>query len=263
MKKILFFGIITLLFSACKKEKTTFDYTTIKIKQAIRYSNGNTDTTNYIYTGENVETRTIYSYNPSTVYRRVFTKSGNQFLAEYYTNSSNTHSGFYRINADGLFDTARFTNLNTLLFNNRDRYYNDSEKRNIRSISNYNTYINDYLKYYNSEDDYTYWIATVNRLDFPLLSTKDSIVFEYYLDKPQNVLFSFALEKYFGKPTKHLVKKRLCYDMLNSMTLRRTFEYEYELDSDGLVTQQIWKAYNQPGNVLTSSDTTKYFYYKD
>lgn len=262
--KIICISFIVFSTFSCKKEEgTSIDYSTFRIKQAIHHLDGTIDTTIYTYSGDNVETRTVYSTSPSTVYIRNFTKSGSQYQVDFYTNATHSHSGFYNINSAGFLDTSRLTNLSSMLFNNRDKYYYDADGRNTRSISNYNTYENDSKRYYNSNDDYMYWIYDVYRFDNPLLSRKDSVVFEYYLDKPLHVPFKAALESTLGKPNKHLIKKRLYYDLLNSNVLRQTYEYDYLTDENGLVTREIWRIYTQPGNVLTRTDTTFFTYYED
>ncbi|MCB0508090.1 MAG: hypothetical protein R2739_02975 [Chitinophagales bacterium] len=249
-----------LLLNACKKDTATFDYSKIKIKQSVTQHNSVYDTIRYTYTGEDVQTVTNYSNDPTFFYTFNYTKNGSKYDYSTFYGTTPTHQGFYNINAQGLFDTSSITNIITTNINNRDRYYYNSDGYNVRAISNYNTYENDVKKYYNSEGDYSYWIYDFSNFITPSNSYRDSVVFEYYTDE-NHVAFEYALQDRFGKRNKHLVKKRSSYNSVTG-TLKSTYEYEYVLDSKGLVKNRIWRIYNQPGNVLTDTRITDYQYYE-
>ena len=150
-----------------------------------------------------------------------------------------------------------------MTFNSRQKSYFDANGFSIRDISDYNSYINDYKKFYNAAGDNLYWIYDLYYPATPADNRRDSIVFEYDLNKPLHVLFEFAIQERYGKPNKHLVTKRLYYNTLAANVLTRTSEYQYEVDINGLVTKRISTSYTQPGNVATSSDTTYYNYYSN
>lgn len=258
MKKIIFILIITILVS-CKKDKTTTPTTlNCKLKKTIHIiSGGATDTAVYTYNNEDIIYTTSYS-NTSTIYKREFIKTGNQYLISYYTNNVKTHEGFSTLNTNGFIDTSRITYIPTTTFNNREKNHLDANGFATRLIANNNNYDND-IKYHYINGNYSYWIYDLINFSVPANSTKDSIVFEYYLDKPK-VTEKNALESKYGKLEKNLIKKRSFYDLLNSGNLKRTYEYEYLTDANGLVTREIWTIKNQPGNIETRRDTTYYEY---
>jgi hypothetical protein len=262
ISKIILLFIAILSVFACKKEydsNTPIDYSKYKIKQVIRH-HGNTDTTTYFYNGENIDEFISYSNDPIK-YLRKYIKNGNQFDLEFYSDNVKTHEGFDMLNTQGFIDTSRLTRISTMSFNNRSKSYYDVNGFLIRDISDYNTYINDYKKFYKTDGDNLYWIFDRYYPAMPANNTRDSIVFEYDLNKPLHVLFEFTQQDRYGKPNQHLVTKKLNYNTLSANVLSRTNEYQNEIDANGLVTKRILTIFNQPGNVILQSDTTYYSYY--
>ena len=261
ISKITILCIVILSAIACKKENVSnnIDYSKYKIKQAIRHR-GTIDTTIYYYNGENTDEYSAYN-NTTTKYLRKYIKNGNQFDLEFYSNSVKTHEGISILNAQGFIDSSRLTYIPTMSFNNRSKSYFDANGFAIRDINDYNSYINDVKKFYTAAGDFKYWIYDLYYPATPADNQRDSIVFEYDLNKPLHVLFEFALQERNGKPNQHLVTKRLTYNTLAGNVLKSTREYKYEVDANGLVTKRINTSYTQPGNIATTSDTTYYSYY--
>ncbi|MCC6517018.1 MAG: hypothetical protein IT275_11755 [Chitinophagales bacterium] len=261
-KSTLILAVLISIFSvSCKKDKLSIDYSKIKVKQIATNNNGSSmDTIRFFYTNDNVKTVTNYSANPTFLYTWNYIKNGNKYDVSSIYGTVNTHEGFYNINSQGFIDTSRFTNIVTSAFNNRDKYYYNSDGYNTRSITNYNTYENDVTKYYTVEGDFKYWIYDFKHFTTPASSYIDSIAFDYYNDE-NHVAFEYSLQDKFGKLNKHLVKKRYNYDRTTGI-LKRTIEYQYELDSKGLVTRRISSYYNQPGNILSSTVDSRYTYYE-
>lgn len=258
MKKLLFILTISFVIS-CGKDETPATVN-CKLSKTVTVRSSYTDTSVYSYTGEDYTSVTKYS-NTATIYSRKYIKSGGQYTIEFFTDNVKSHEGFGTLTAQGKFDTSRITNVTTTLFNNRDKNYYDVNGTKIRSISNYNSYIND-VKYHFIAGNYSYWIYDIFYPLDPPSNRKDSVVFEYYLDKPK-VAEKFAFESKYGNPEKNLVKKRLTYNLLNANILTRTLEYQYLTDADGLITREIVVSRNQPGNVFSYTDTIYYEYICD
>lgn len=254
--KNVFFALIVLFLISCKKDGTIINTSDCKLYRVVHHRYGDIDTTLFSYSGDNISYKATYSYSPivSTIY---YTKSGSQYLYKSYNNGVQKFDGVYLINSQGLLDSARFTNLTTLLSTSAKYYYN-GDNYLMHAYSFYNTYAND-VKYYINNGNYNYWIYNYYDLVTPSNSTRDSITFEYYLDKPK-VIEIYVLESKVGKLEKNLVKRRLYYDLFNSNTLRRTYDYEYLTDANNFVTRQILTIKNQPGDILVSKDTTNYEY---
>lgn len=248
---------------ACKKETndTTIVDSKIKVKQAIVHD-GIVDTITYIYNGENVEEHSFNGLNLLR-YVRKYTKNGNRFNEEYFTGTTKTHEGFSSLNAQGFIDTSRITYIPTMTLNNTSKRYYDANGYVTRDITNYNSYINDYKKFYTAEGNNSYWIFDRIYPASPASNTRDSIVFEFDFSKLLLVPFEYALQERYGKPNKHLVTKRLTYNTLDGNVLKQTREYQNEVDANGLVIKRITTIYNQPGNVVQLIDTTYYSYYMD
>jgi len=256
MKKLLFILSVAVLAGCNKNDDKVVQPGEFRMSKSIHIGNSNTDTTYYTYSGDDASYKVSYSNTPS-IYNNVYTKNGSQYDLAFYTNSTKTHEGFSHLTASGFIDTGRVTNLSTMLFNNRDKIYYDANNYATRIITAYNGYTNDIKKFY-SGGNYSYWIYDLLRTN-PLDNTKDSVVFEYYLDKPKLTEF-YMFESKYGKLEKNLVKKRSTYDLLNSGALKRTYDYQYLTDANGLVTRQVLIIKDQPGNVITSNDTTYYEY---
>ena len=88
------------------------------------------------------------------------------------------------------------------------------------------------------------------------------MVFEYYLTKPK-LAEKYGFESKYGKLEKNLFKKWSFYNLLAGNVLRKTYEYEYLTDANGYVTRQVFISKNQPGDVVTGTDTTYYQYICD
>lgn len=250
--------LIIILMISCKNSGVSTDYSRIRVKQVITTYDSYIDTMYYYYSGENVQTVNHYSYDPATKYTYNYTKNGSKYDFSSIYGTTPTHEGFLNLNAQGLIDTSRVTNIITTAFNNRNKSYYNSSGYQTRDISNYNTYENDIKKYYTAEGDFSYWIYDLTNFSVPANSYQDSVTFEYYSNE-LHVPYEFTLQAKYGKLNKHLVKKRYNYDK-NTAVLKSTVEYQYELDSRGLVTKRTTKRYNQPGNVLTSTTIAEYTY---
>ncbi|MCC6584894.1 MAG: hypothetical protein IT271_14410 [Chitinophagales bacterium] len=259
MKKFIFVLIVFTTIIGCKKENSLVTLN-CKLSKVIHIvSGGSTDTTTYSYTGDDMSYTTKYSSDPTTINTYSYTKAGGQYTYEILKNGVLAYDGIARLNAQGKIDSTRVTYLATMLFNNRNRSYYDTDGKVLRAISNYNTYENDVKYYYTSDGNYAYWIYDFYDFRPVPAPSKDSVTFEYYLDKPKKAE-KFGFERKFGNLEKNLVKKRYYYDLLNSGTLKKTYEYEYLTDANGLVTREIWTVKNQPGNIETRRDTTYYQY---
>lgn len=253
--KNLFYFILASLLVSCGKDTTTLN---CKLSKTIHVTSGYSDTTVYTYSGDDLIYTTKYS-NSSILYTYKYIKSGGQYNYEIYYDAVKKYDGFARINAQGKIDTTRVTNLTTTLFNNRNRSYYDINGRVLRAISNYNLYENDVKYFYTADGNYAYWIYDFYDYRPAPVDTRDSVVFEYYPDKLKKAE-KYGFESKYGNLEKNLVKKRYYYDLFNSGTLRRTYEYEYLTNTDGYVTREIWVVKDQPGNVETRRDTTYYEY---
>lgn len=252
--------LLLIVFNiGCKKSETTLSSCKVS-KKMTHYSSGYTDTTIYSYSGDDYTQYTTYS-NSSSTYLAKYLKNSGQYDVEYYYDGSLGMSGFITLTPSGLFDTSRVTNLSSSTFNNRTKNHYDTDGYMTRSVNNYNNYEND-VKYFYSGGNYSYWIYDFTHFLNPSLSTKDSIVFEYYNDKLK-LTELYLTESKYGKLEKNLVKRRLYYNLLAAGVLRQTYDYEYLTDGNGLVTRQIWTVRNQPGNTVTRSDTTYFEYVCD
>lgn len=260
MKKYALLLIAISLFGCNKNDNNNPVTLNCKPARMIHRSGGAVDTTIITYSGEDIYY--VYAYSNSTVrYSYKYIKSGNQYNFERYTDSVKSMQGTYYLNSQGLVDTGQSMFLPGMNFNDRDRYYYDANKNAIRAITNYNTYEND-VKYHYSNGNYSYWIYDFTNFTTPSASTKDSVTFEYYMDKPKKAP-RYATDLLYGNLEKNLVKKRSYYDLLNAGALRRTYEYEYVTDANGLISREIWTIKNQPGDIVIRRDTTdlEYFCY--
>lgn len=255
MKK-LFILLSIISAVSCKKEDTSA--LNCKVSKVITIRSTYVDTTTYTYSGDDMTITTKYS-NGAIVYTTKYIKSGSRYNYESYWDAVQKYSGFANINTQGLIDTSNTIYLPTSAFNNRNKSYYDANGYVTRAISNYNSYENDVKYHYTADGNYAYWIYDLYDFSPSPTPTKDSVVFEYYLDKPK-VAELYGFESKYGKLNKNLIKKRLYYDLLNSNTLRQTYEYEYLTDSKGLVTRQIWVVKNQPSNIEIRRDTSYYEY---
>lgn len=250
-----------LFISSCSKDKSTaIDYSKIKIKQAITFNGSYYDTLNYSYSGDNVSTIRIYSNDPTMSYTSNYIKNGNRYDLILIYGTVLTYQGIYILNSQGYVDSSKISNVITSVTNNIDKHYYNNNGYSIRDVYEYNAFQNDYTNYYNSDGDNTYWINKYESFTNPANSFVDSVTFEYYSDELL-VPFEYALQGKFGKSNKHLKKNRIHYDRATG-TLKKTYEYFYELDAKGLVTRRQMKIFLQPGNVLTSVEDAHYTYYE-
>ena len=255
MKKIIVAALFISLITACNKNKdATPPVADYKVKTAIHRLNGVVDTTTYTYSGSTLTVDVRYSNSPTT-YRTIFTQGSGVYRSEYFTNGTKTTNGYYRIAANGYIDTTSTVRTDGTI-NNSSKYEYNSSGYNTRLTSNYVTYEQDYHMNYSGED-YSYWINNFRNFSDPSQNKRDSIVFEFY-NKPQVASYKSFPWGLYGKPVKNLVKKRTYYNQTTGGNLYQTWEYEYETNSAGLVTREIWAVYNQPGNVLNRKDTTNY-----
>ncbi|HNF49589.1 MAG TPA: hypothetical protein PLF48_09425 [Chitinophagales bacterium] len=256
--------VFIMMTISCKKEdnsgNTPVDYSKFRIKQQIHDGTlqAYSDTTTYYYSGDDIQTRQNRSNNPTYFYTTNYVKVGSQYNYSTIYGLNNTHEGFLKVNAMGYIDTSRVTVISSGAYNNRSKYYYNAAGYPIREINNYNTYESDIKRYYNSSNDYSYQIYDFTHFTNPALSYKDSSVYEFYTDKDFLVNYDIVLP--YGMHTAHLLKKKSNYRLTSGGALVSTREYFYELDAIGLVKKLIVNVYNQPGNVLYSSDTTTYSY---
>lgn len=255
MKNLFYFFLASLLVS-CGKDTTTL--LNCKLSKIIRVNGPNSDTSYLTYSGENLNLRYAYSYTP-TVYVYDYIKSGSQYIYTRYTDGVQSLDGFYSLNAQGLFDTSKIIHLPSMALNNTAKNKYNSDGRIIHAMTYYGTYQNDIDYNYNSDGNYTYWIYEQQNFTVPANSTKDSIVFEYYLSKLK-LTEKYPFESKNGKLEKNLIKRMYWYNLLSSKELRKTYDYEYITDANGFVTRQVFTAKNQPGDIVTSTDTTYYEY---
>jgi len=266
VKTLLVFLIIICSFT-CKKNSTTapfdIDYSKYHVDQYIKHivttNSDYFDTTTFSYKNKNITTTTRYS-NSNEIYTSKYIKDGDRFIYQRYDDNVQFLDGFYSLNNSGYLDSSNIVRMDGST-NNTAKWKYSSGGQQIQSLSYYSGYTNDYKKYY-SDRDYAYWIYDFDRYVNPITVNKDSIVFEYYNSMPMYVLYGWALESYTGEPNDHLVKKRTYYNLKNNSTVHQTYEYEYKLDDNGLVTQEIWRIIEQPSGIVTRTNTTNYTYIK-
>lgn len=259
MKNTSLLLLLIICIAGCKKNETVLLNCKVS-KKVTHYSSGYTDTVVFTYSGEDYTQFTTYS-NSSSTYQAKNIKNSGQYDLEYYYDGILRMSGFSTLTAAGLIDTSRITILSSSTFNSRSKYYYDTDNYLIRAINNYNTYESD-IKYFYINGNYSYWIYDFTNFSNPSLTTKDSIVSEYYTDKLK-VAELYPFESKYGKLEKNLIKRRLYYNLLAAGALRQTYDYEYLTNSDGLITRQIWTIRSQPDNTVTRSDTTYFEYVCD
>ncbi len=257
---LIFIGLYS-----CKKDTVVGpsenDYSKYRVKEYIKHTVSNTsdyyDTTRFNYEGDNINYTTRISTAP-TIYSTHIIKSGNQYLLERFSDNLQSLEGFYSLNIAGFIDTSNFVRMNGTTNSTSRHFYNSSNQR-IIDISYYENYTND-VKIHYANGNQSYWIYDFIHHTDPSRTTKDSVVFEYYNSVPLLVPFKWVLERRYGKPNENLVKKRTYYDQLNNNIIRKTYDYEYELDSNGLVSREIWRVTELPSGTVTRVDTTYYTY---
>lgn len=268
MKKIhllLYIIVTAIVTTACKKDTNNnllvpedkIDYASYRVVKAVFHTNGTTDTVHYVYNGNNQS----YIFKTRDAARTVtthFLKHSNYYSSETYTNNIVSATGYHRLNNMGYIDSAANLRSNNT-FNNIDRYMYNEQGYNVTAIVNYISYQQHATKYY-KDNNYSYWINNYTNVANPASNKRDSIVFEFYADKPQHNFYKTHLPQLYGKATKNLVKKRTYYNAAKAAY--QTWEYEYNTNEIGLVTKEVFSIYTQPGAVLNRSDTTYYTYNK-
>ena len=265
----IFLGALFMLLVSCKKDDPVtpppgIDFSKYRVESSITHYTSQTndyyDTINYVYSnnGENIHRTLKYSNSPS-VYETSYIKNGSKIDIENHRDGQLTLDGFYSLSSSGNVDTTYFWNHVSNQVNNTARVNYNSNQEQTRSRTFYNNYTNDSKRYY-ANGNTAYWIYDVIQHVVPSNSRKDSIVFEHYNSMPLVVPFDWALVRKFGALDANLVKKRTYYDMLNNNQIRQTYDYEYIVDADGLVTQEIWTITQQPSGQETRRDTTNYTY---
>lgn len=259
------FAAIAFFAFSCKKNKDvpapTFDYSKVKVKSKTHTASNyaTTDTTRYTYTATGF-TEINNSSNSTTVFKTEFAKTGNTYTGQSYNNNTLSVNWVNHLNAMGLADSSFGIRPNNT-FNNKTYFKYDANGYNSDEVISYITYGYNNKKYYSNENIAyiisDFWQTT------PLVSRRDSIVYETYTDKPLHVFYSYRLQEQYGKKQKNLTKKTSSYNTSNFNELRRTVEYEYETDANGLVTKETQRWYSHPGNVLILTDITTIEYYKD
>ncbi len=269
MKKfhLLLYVVPMAMAISCKKDATNnllvpdedkIDYASYRVIKSILHTAGTTDTTHYVYTGNNQSYILKSARDPARTVTTHFLKHSNYYSFETYSNSVVTTTGYCRLNNMGYIDSvANLRSNNT--FNNIDRYTYNEQGYNVTAIINYISYQQHYTKYY-KDNNYSYWINNYTNVANPASNKRDSIVFEYYTDKPQHNFYKTHLPQLYGKPTKNLVKKRTYYNAAKIAYM--TWEYLYDTNEIGLVTKEVFSIYTHPGAVLNKSDTTYFTYNK-
>lgn len=219
--------------------------------------NGVVETDNYSYKKDTITNTFTFSNEPGIVYTKVFTKEGNLW------NSVNKRDGIIIssqktfIYSDGKIDSIISLRGNGSVNSTAKYTYNNNYT--VNNIVDFITYKHNYTYYYNN-GNYSYWIDNFTHNSNPALNKVDSIAFEFY----PNLQFTKPYKPYpffeDGKQCKNLIKKKSFYNLTTGATLYRTDEYQYEVDSRGLVTKELYYIYTQPGNVLFRSVENKITY---
>jgi hypothetical protein len=226
-----------------------------KLSEVIRISASGTDTTKITYSGNEVIQTTRYSNNTS-VYTTTYTKGNGFYNSSVVVNNQPSFSGYMRVHANGFIDSVYSMRADKTI-NNISNYYYDNAGYCTRMISNYITYENDYSMHYEN-GNYKYWINHFRNFTTPSQNRQDSIVFEFtsILDKGS---YKTSLADRFGKALKNLVQKRSYYNRLTRL-LYQTWEYQYQVNEAGLVTEEVWSIYDQPAAKLIRTDTSRMKY---
>lgn len=225
------------------------------LSEVIHIAASGTDTTRLMYRDNEILQTTTYSNsNNVSVTRSV---KGNGFYNVASTvNGQPSLTTYIRINVNGSVDSVHSTRADKTV-NSISNYYYDGQGYGTRTISNYVTYENDYTYHYEN-GNYKYWINNFRNFTTPAQNRQDSIVFEFtnFADKvPYKVNMIYS----YGKTSKNLVKQRNYYNRLNG-TLYQTWEYQYKLNEEGLVAEEIWNVYEQPAVKLIRTDTSRMKY---
>lgn len=242
----------------CSKNNNSRTTPQYRVSTAIHHLNGDTDTTHYTYNDRDIDVRQVYASNPSRVYFYRYTYEANGYRLTSFTGATQTQTGWFRINSNGYIDSSRTIRQNGTV-NSTLLYYYDNEGKEIRNVADWGSYKNDYRKFY-QDGNYSYWINDYINMSSPSLNQKDSIVFEFYADKPQKTFYKGHLADQYGKPVQNLVKRRLYYKLTDGNQLFQTWDYNYLTDAQGNVTREVWQVFTYPGAILSRSDTTFYTY---
>lgn len=270
VKMALCFCLLTLTFSACKKDDSSpsdnneSDFSKYRVsKEILRSSSSSQDfvrTINYDYSnnGDDIEREVTYDYSTS-VYITNYTKNGSRIDLETRRDGALVEDGYYELLSSGNVDTTYFWDHSSNRLRSASKYEYNSSNEQTRNINKYSSYTSDIKKFY-SNGNTTHWIYDRIDHDDPNDNRTDSIVFEQYTNMPLVVTYGFDLGNRYGERDEHLVKKRTFYELTNNNQVRQTIDYEYQLDEKGLVTKQILKYTEQPSGMVTQRDTLTYTY---
>ncbi len=255
LKQTLAIITIAIFIFSCKKNNdvpvTTptpvFDYSKVKLKSKIQIVDNNiSDTTRYTYTTNGLSEINTYSNN-TTVYRTDYTRNGNMYNGQGFSNNTLNINWINHMNAFGYADSSFGVKINNT-FNNKIYEKYDANGYNTEEIISYISYGYNRKKYY-ANGNMTYMISGFWQTS-PVVNRRDSIVFEKYADKAMHLFFDYRLQDIYGKIQKNLTKKQYTYNTSNLNELTRTIEYDYETDVNGLVKKETQRWYNQPSNTL-------------
>lgn len=266
---IVYFCIILIGFSSCKKDEETpnnneSDFSKYRVSKEVLHSVSSSQdysrTINYDYSnnGDDIVREVTYS-NSSSVYVTSYTKSGSRIDLETRRDGALTEDGYYELLSSGNVDTTYFWDHSANRLRSASKYEYNGSNEQVRNINKYSSYTSDIKKYY-SNGNTTHWIY--DRIDHtdPNDNRTDSIVFEQYMGMPLVVTYGFDLGNRYGERDEHLVKKRTFYELTNNNQVRQTIDYEYVLDEKGLVTKQILMYTEEPSGMVTQRDTISYTY---
>jgi hypothetical protein len=244
MKRVLIIVLAIIAISACKKDGTS---PTLKNCVLVGYVHGISsggDSAVIAYYTDSVSVTTYYP--DGSKYKNTYVKSGSNYnfkierLLPTYLQSNN---GVLVMNGWGYVDTAyRFNSVTTLL-NYTDKQIYDGSGHVIKYTNTYisgTTYSNIATFYFNSAGNIDYQRHLQYNFTTAMTTNNDSIVNQYYTDKPNRAPIDYAEQfLYGGKISTNLIKAQSFYDYLNGNTVRRTVTYSYTLNADNYVSQAI------------------------
>ena len=261
MKQKAYLLSLLFLFAltySCKKDSANdiIDLqSAYKLKYITEYRESSPEDTDTIYYEFLGESFIIKTHNSISRYENHYSKNGNTFQYDAYSNGSKSHTGIYLLNNTGLVDSSRIIRANNTVNNTSKNLYN-SKGQSIINMTDYVTYRNLYTRTW-QDDNIKYMIHTFTSLTNPSLNRRDSIVMEY-LNHENNSAYLSPIEKKLGTFTKNLLSKRFYFN--EEKVLYQTWEFEYNFDAKGRVTQKVWSIYKQPEKTLDRRDVTTYVY---
>ena len=266
MKTIFIHLIMTLLIcvttTSCKKSDgpPRTDNSRYYIKTRVNKVNGGTYSYLYEYSNGALSSYTLQSIQPGgsvSNYTYTASKTASTVTESTILNGAANLTNTHWLTGINNVDSSRSVRANGTINSNAKYYYN-SRNEASREIIYYSTYTNDVKRFW-SDGNNMYSIYDFTHLATPAQSYRDSLVYEYYTDKPNNLnLPTFGTAT--GNANKNLVKKRTAYQTLNGNAIRNVYDYQYQWNDKGLVTQQIWVITDYPGMTISRRDTTTYTY---